>query len=123
MKILDYLSMCYFRVPAIGGTLDGTQELENLRKQHPKQFIGGQVSSNIVRIRYSYTTMRGHERTGEKFVFVSSELYGYEAEVMAETSFDGWVSDFNAINKKRRLLNVKILGSLKIVGTAICQLN
>ena len=106
----DFLANARFA--AVNYPADITDDVkEELKDCHPSMFIGDSLTMNLFKVTFRYTTMRGNEKEGMKYLLMNDTegLSEYEASIMVETTFERWVSLFNLENPYKALLNVEIL--------------
>ncbi len=84
------------------------KEKEILLDINPKQVINNtNLSVVLYKVNYSYTTIRGNKKQGEKY-FV---LNGISPQMDMRKELDRYINDFNSKNPNRKLSNVKFLDS------------
>lgn len=109
MHIHKFADCCFFSEAAIGGTLPETEKYRKLLKNlHPKQILNSILCIPLYRVCFSYTTIRGNVRKGEKYYFsISGDHDCVEMEV--EIKLKDWIEDENYRRPYRAISNVEIL--------------
>lgn len=94
MTVQELLTKCDFR----------DSDMAEIRQIHPKQFISDEIKIPIWKIRYSYLTSRGNEKTAEKYVSAAESDWD-----VVEPYFMEHMREFNEKFQYKAVSNVKIL--------------
>ncbi len=92
--------------------IDITKDVKSeLHDMHPSMFIGDRLTVCLFKVTYRYTTKRGNKRENYKILLTNDTigLDAYESEIMVETKFQNWISDFNFAFPFKAISNVEIL--------------
>lgn len=83
-------------------------DLNKFEDINPRQIVNNSnLSVVLYRVDYSYTTIRGNPKQGEKYFM----LNGINPQMDMRKELDRYINDFNVKNPNRKLLNVKFLNS------------